>query len=129
LFSRIIFEWISECFLFHQNAADIEAKINLQKERAKLRDLHLQSFLLIEGRTYTEINKIYIVINEVKYEYENCLKALDIIFKIFHVMRIRYPPQSEHIYEAIEIVIFNSQRKCLKRYPYMQDIENIKFDQ
>jgi len=43
-------------------------------------DLHLQPFLLIEGRTFIEINKIYIVINEVKYEYENCLKALDTIF-------------------------------------------------
>lgn len=46
-------------------------------------------------------------------------------------MRIRYPPQSEHIYEAIEIVIvFNSQRKCIKRCFYNQDIiQNIKFDE
>lgn len=102
----------------------------MQKERAKIRGLHLQPFLLIEGPTYAEINKIYIIINEVKYEYENCLKALDILFKIFHVMRLHYPPQSEHIYEVIEVVIFNSQRKCLKRHAYVQDvIENIKFDQ
>lgn len=49
---------------------------------------------------------------------------------MFHVMRLHYPPQSEHIYEVIEVVIFNSQRKCLKIHAYIQDIiENIKFDQ
>jgi len=67
----------------------------------------LQPFLLVEGPTYSDINKIYIIINEVKYEYDNCLKASDIFFKIFHVMRIKYPAQSEHIYEAIEVMIFN----------------------
>lgn len=102
----------------------------MQKERAKVRDLNLQPFLLVEGPTYTEINKIYIVINEVKFEYENCLKAFDIFLKIFHVMCICYPPQSEHIYEVIETVIFNSQRKSLKKYPCIQDIvQNIKFDE
>lgn len=65
-----------------------------------------------------------------KYEYDNCLKALDVLFKIFHVMGIHYPPQSEHIYETIEIVIFKSQRKCLKKFAYIQDIiENVKVDQ
>lgn len=112
-----------------QSAADIESKINLQKKRAKIRDLQLQPFLLVEGPIYTEINKIYIVINDIKYAYENCLKALDVFFKLFHVMGICYPLQSEHIYETIEIVIFNSQRKSLKRSPYIQDIQNIKIDQ
>lgn len=90
----------------------------------------MQSFLLVGGPTSINIHKIYIVINDVKYEYENCLETLNIFFKIFHVMRIKYSPQSEHIYKAIEVVIFNSRRKCLKNYPHIQDIiENIKFDQ
>jgi len=70
----------------------------------------------VEGPTYSDINKIDIISNKVKYEYDNCLKAFDIFFKIFHVMRIKYPPQSEHVYEAIEVVIFKSQRKSLKKY-------------
>jgi hypothetical protein len=98
----------------------------LQKKRAKIRDLCLQPFLLVEGPTYTEINKIYIVINEVKYEYENCLKALDIFFKMLHVMRIRYPSQNEHIYEVIEIVIFkekiSSQRKGIPIFKILFNI-------
>lgn len=65
-----------------------------------------------------------------KYEYDNCLKAFDMIFKIFHVIRIHYPPQSEHIYEAIEVILFNSERQSLKKCPYIQDIiTNIKFDE
>lgn len=100
----------------------------MQKEKAKIRGLHLQPFLLVEGPSYSQINKIYIVINEVKYEYENSLKALDIFFKIFHVLCVQYPPQSEHIYEVIEIVLFNSERKSLKKCLSIQDvISNIKF--
>lgn len=102
-----------------QVAAEISTIINLQIEKARTKGLRLQPYLLTVG---DQIDKTYVVIDSIQYEFNTCLHAFDILFKSFHALNICYPPQSEHLYELIEVVIWKINRTDLKNIPYIQDV-------
>ncbi|KYN13738.1 hypothetical protein ALC57_14067 [Trachymyrmex cornetzi] len=52
--------------------------------------LSLQPFVIIQGPTYTNINKIFVSFEDVLYEPVTFLKALDICFQLAHVLNLNY---------------------------------------
>lgn len=65
--------------------------------------------------------------DEIRYQFDDTLRAFDVLFKLFFALNINYPSQAEHIYELLEVGIFKSQRKDLKYIHHFEDIlsENI----
>lgn len=80
----------------------------------------IQPYLLIEGNK-TNVKNIYIVLDKIHFKCDSTLKGIDILFKCFFALNIKYPPQSEHIWTIIERGLFkiNVTEKSL---PYIDDI-------
>lgn len=60
--------------------------------------------------------------DEIRYQFDDALRAFDVLFKLFITLKVCYPPSSEHIYELIEVGIFKSERETLKNMQYYADI-------
>lgn len=53
------------------------------------------------------IESIYVIINEVKYHFDSFTRALEILFKSFHALDIKYPKESKHVWIFIEEAFFD----------------------
>lgn len=77
-----------------------ERKINLEKEQ-----LTLQPFLAC---VMEENAKYYIVIDSIKYEIDTLLKALETLYKAFHVPNAQCPPECGHIWMFIQRILYDT---------------------
>lgn len=66
----------------------------------------VQPFLVCIG-TLDNITEAYCVINDIKYQVQTPLKALEITFKLFHSMDAKYPVESFHVWLFIQQYVFN----------------------
>ena len=66
----------------------------------------MQPFV-IQGPTYTDINKIFVSFENALHEPVTFLKALNICFQLTHVLNLDYQYESHHIWLFIEISIYN----------------------
>lgn len=96
---------------------DIEPTIKDQIEKAYSKKLSVQPYLIIEGSNLTKINKIYLNIDKIRYEFESARKAFDILFKTFQVLNANYPPQAEHLLQFIQQGVYNIATKNDKVFP------------
>lgn len=79
----------------------------------------MQPFIIVEGSSLTEVNKSYIIVDQIRYEFENVKQAFDVLFKIYHVMNAKYPPQAEHIWYIIQKCFYEISTKFDKTIPYI----------
>lgn len=59
------------------------------------------------------------VIDQIRYQCETLLHAVDLLFKIFHVFNATYPPASEHLWFLIQKGIFKITTTYDKNFPYV----------
>lgn len=83
---------------------------------------NVQQYIIIEGISLTNINKTYIIVDEIKYQFNNCKTATDVCFKLFHVINAQYPPQAKHIWLLIQQGIYGIHTKDNKVIPSLIDI-------
>lgn len=69
---------------------------------SKLRT-RVQPFVLLVGPTVEQYEACYLIIDEVKYQFNNVLKAFDQCFKAIHVL------MTEYSYEARDVWFFIQQ--------------------
>ncbi|XP_066594187.1 uncharacterized protein [Prorops nasuta] len=86
---------------------DIIVKVDERRELMKKLNLSVQPFIIIIGPTLTDIESIYVCLDDIIYKLESVLQAVDICFKIFHVFNLKYPPESEHIWQLVQLYIYN----------------------
>ncbi|KAJ8937040.1 hypothetical protein NQ314_012063, partial [Rhamnusium bicolor] len=96
---------VQESFFSHvQNIAELHERIEARNEKLKKFGLTVQPFAVIVGDlshpTYI------IVVDEVQYKVDTGIRALELLFKLFHGLDIEYPPESEHIWLFIEELVF-----------------------
>lgn len=77
---------------------------------AKLKDT-VQPYIIAVGPQLTTVEAVYIVIDDVMYKVENILKAVDILYKIFQVLDMKYPIGCEQIWLFIQIYIYERKTK------------------
>lgn len=54
-----------------------------------------------------EHTKYYIVIDSTKYEIDTLLKAVETLYKTFHVLNAKYPPECGHIWMFIQRIVYD----------------------
>lgn len=83
----------------------------MHKKREKLKSfgLTLQPQIIIVGPTSKDIHQNFIVIDNILYEVESTLKAVDITFKSFHALHAIYPIESERIWLFLQQAVYNIQ--------------------
>ncbi|KAK0076651.1 hypothetical protein PV325_005055, partial [Microctonus aethiopoides] len=99
--------------------ATTQEKIN--KRSAELKT-SLQPYIIVVGETFTTICDFYVCVDTVRYKVDSALSALDILFKIFHVLDARYPPASEHLWILIGRVVYKLGEECNKSISYVEAV-------
>lgn len=81
----------------------------IKKKRKKLQKLGLtlQPFILVVGPSLTEIEAIFVRIDDISYKLKTLFKALEICFMIFMVLDLKYPSAAEHIWYLFQRTIFD----------------------
>ncbi|CAL1682707.1 unnamed protein product [Lasius platythorax] len=97
-----------EAFLLHvKTIADL--KIRLEERTTKLKSFGLtsQPIAVIVGPTFDEINQCFVCINQLRYEVETPLKAVDLVFKSCNALNIQYPPEVGQLFMFLQRAIYN----------------------
>lgn len=81
------------------------AKRRKRENAAKLKGT-VQPYIIIVGPQFTEIEAFYIIIDDVMYKMENILKAVDILYKIFQVLNVKYPTGCEQVWLFIQQYVY-----------------------
>lgn len=81
--------------------------LNRKREKALALGLQVQPCVIIVGSDYENIESFFVSINQLLYPVENIIKAIDICYKVIHVLQAKYPPESEQIWMFIQKVIYN----------------------
>jgi len=84
--------------------------------------LTVQPYIIVVGETLENIKTFFVCVDSILYEVPSTLKALDICFKAFHVLDAEYPSASEHIWQLIQVGLYNFSTKYDKKIPYIMEI-------
>lgn len=84
------------------NLESIENYWKQQKEKQK----HGQPLILCTGSDIQNIKEIYVYFDNVKYYFNNFLKAVDICVKICFVFNIKFPFEAEMFWSFVNIHFF-----------------------
>lgn len=77
-------------------------------------DLTLQPFIIVVGIQMDQIRQSIVVLNDVLYECDNFLRAIDLCFKIFSVFNVEYPPEARSSWMFIQKYVYDINEPDLK---------------
>lgn len=64
--------------------------------------------LLFVGNVPKEdFTKYYVIVEDIKYKVPTAVDALNLIFQLFFAVDIKYPSQSSHIWQVVQILCYN----------------------
>lgn len=86
-----------------QNVGDLQEKL---EDRRKL--LRKHSELVCVG-DLTNVTSSYVIIDDKQYLMESPLKALDVCFKSFFALDIKYPIECQQVWAFIQTFVYNIQ--------------------
>lgn len=99
------------------------------KARIREKGLTVQPYIIVIGPELNQLEKLYVIIDEIKYEVTSAKEAIDICFKAFHVFNANYPAPGEHIWLLIQRSLFKFTTKLDKIIPYIietvTDLKNL----
>lgn len=72
--------------------------------------------VIVIGPSLTELETIYVRIDDNLYRIESCLKALDVCFKSFHALHAEYAAEAEQIWYFIQKAFYNLTTKWDKSF-------------
>lgn len=81
-----------------------------RENAAKLKKT-FQPYIIVVGSQFTAVETIYIIIDDVMYNMENILKAVDILYKVFQVLNVKYPTGCEQVWLFIQKYVYGRTTK------------------
>ncbi|CAG9814689.1 unnamed protein product [Phaedon cochleariae] len=99
-------EIVNSLFVYIQNFDEIELIYSRRKKKLEEFDITLQPFVVVTGE-FRNLQYYIIIDNEIRYKLNSCIRALELVFKLFHSLDVEYPSESEHIWLFIGEMIFN----------------------
>lgn len=101
---------VKDSFLLHvPEEQNVPAAVVERREKFCEYGRELQPYIIVAGDIRCENPNYFCVIEDVWYKFGNILEAIDVLFKCFHVFCLKYPAESEIIWLAIQIAIYNIQ--------------------
>ncbi|XP_036327788.1 uncharacterized protein LOC118740385 [Rhagoletis pomonella] len=98
---------------------DIQRIVDFKRKRMLDMGLHLQPFIILIGKDFTNIQKAYVRIDSVSYELPSLLKALDLLFKIYLVFNLQYPLECENFCYLIQWGLYEIRTKSDEQIPFV----------
>lgn len=81
--------------------------MNKMRERYKEIGTTLQPLIIVVGINLSSVASFYVCYDNLFYKLPTFLKAIDICFKLFHVMNFKYPVPSKQIWTFVQNYIYN----------------------
>lgn len=82
----------------------------------------MQPYLIVQGENLATIRQTYLIADKVRYQFSSVQQAFDLLFKVYHTLKIQYPPQSGHILQLIQQGVYKINTKYDVVYPENLDI-------
>ncbi|KAK5648037.1 hypothetical protein RI129_002929 [Pyrocoelia pectoralis] len=101
---------------------DICEVLEKQNKLCAVRGITLQPFIIVEGTSFDKPNNFYVVLDNVFLRLDRAQKTFDTLFKIFHVLNVKYPLQSAYIYTLIQNCVYGISLECDNLPPHTLDI-------
>lgn len=113
---------VQQAFIVHLKTAE-EVQPFLERRSKKYSDLQetCQPVVIIIGETLREY-EVLLSINNFIYKPGNLLKTLDVIFKIFHVLQLKYPAECEHVWNFIQKTVYNMKTDWDKTFVVVEQL-------
>lgn len=100
----------------------MEEEIENKRKKLQKFGLTLQPFILVVGPSLTEIQAIFVRIDNVSYKLKTLFKALEICFMSFMVLDLKYPSASEHIWYLLQRTVFDIDLQGDNKIPMICDV-------
>jgi len=106
-----------------QIIGDLEVQLRARETKLIQYGCTFQPLVAIIGPELTCIKQSFVVLGIKKYyEVDTPLKAVDICFKIFHVLHIQYPPECAQLWQFLQRAAYEMPRN--RRYdPHYSGVE------
>ena len=110
----------------------MDTVLNEHKEDLAKRGLPLQPTIVITGPLF-KIEKCYVCVNEVEYEMDSCIEAVDFALQIFVTTDCDYPHASAALWTFIQIASYeitittDKTNLSLKLLPSKVVVLNVSF--
>ncbi|KYN13739.1 hypothetical protein ALC57_14062 [Trachymyrmex cornetzi] len=101
---------------------DVEEEIKKKRNWLQKFRLTLQPFIVVVGPSITEIQSIFVRIDDVSYKVKTVFKALEICFMSFVVLDLKYPPAAEHIWYLLQRTVFDLEFQGDNKIPMICDV-------
>ena len=97
--------------LILQNVTDVEYQVQKRREALAKQKSTLQPIPVFVGRSISEVESSYIVINENRYVCPSPLYAFHLAFISFFVLHAQYPEAAQQVWLAIQWIFYDIRRK------------------
>lgn len=81
---------------------DVERLMEKKKAEQAAHNISIQPYIIAVGNNLREITYTLVIIDSMRYKFDGTLKALDILFKSFHVLKAEYTIECSHIWTLIQ---------------------------
>ncbi|KAB0805327.1 hypothetical protein PPYR_02297 [Photinus pyralis] len=107
---------------------DIEDHIQSYQDRMYNLKQTIQPYILVVGPSLKNVTATYVIVDKIRYKCNTVLSALDLNFKIFHIMNVCYPSQSEYLWILIQKCVYEVHTAQDKTIPYILDLIEVLKD-
>jgi len=76
----------------------------------------IQPFIIVIGQLSSQ-KDILVYFDDIKYKILTIQRAVDVVFKIFHVFNLSYPPESYNVWLFIQKLFYNIHDKLDQPQP------------
>ncbi|KAG5884509.1 hypothetical protein JTB14_021645 [Gonioctena quinquepunctata] len=98
-------EMADRFFLQVSDSDELESKIAERRQQLKDSTSSPHPFMVALGQS-SKIQAYFVVIDDQKYSFNDCLTAMDTAFKIFHALNIPYPNETRKIWQTIDYLVY-----------------------
>lgn len=99
-------EMVQSCFLYAKTFGELQTKMTDRK--AKLNRLGLPILPLIGaiGDSFGDLQRNFVIINNIFYEFPSLIDAVDACIKIFIGLKSEYPPEGNNFWAFIQKFVY-----------------------
>lgn len=98
---------LTQFFFTFQDEQLLQASIEEYKAKLVQLKVRIQPFLVCVG-TLLEPESFFVILDGIKkFKFNDCLKALDFLFKTYFSIQSRYPLHSETLWLAVQTIFYD----------------------
>uniref|UniRef100_A0ABD2WDW9 DDE Tnp4 domain-containing protein n=1 Tax=Trichogramma kaykai TaxID=54128 RepID=A0ABD2WDW9_9HYME len=97
-----------------------------RKEFAEKHKVSVQPSIFVVGEDLKNIKESYIIFDSISYKIPSTLEAFKVCFKLFHVLLLKYPFESEHLYILIQKLLKIKTQWDDKIFPCTEHLHTVQ---